>query len=68
MVRQKLQKCTECGTYGLATECKQCGERAQAAGPLKWSPEDRQAQRRRQLHNGGSKEWLESIPEYSSEE
>ncbi|MDP6639680.1 MAG: nucleolar RNA-binding Nop10p family protein [Candidatus Poseidoniaceae archaeon] len=68
MARQKLQKCTACGAYGLATTCGKCGQRAQAAGPLKWSPEDRQAQRRRQLHDVGSEEWMAKIPEYSEEE
>jgi hypothetical protein len=35
---------------------------------MKWSPEDRQAQRRRKLHDVGSKQWLESMPEFTSEE
>ena len=68
MVRQKLQKCTACGAYGLTLVCKLCGGKSQAAGPMKWSPEDRQAQRRRQLHNVGNKEWLDSVPDYTSEE
>ncbi len=68
MARQKLQKCTACGAYGLSTTCGKCGEPAQAAGPMKWSPEDPQAQRRRKMYDVGSKEWLDSLPDFTSEE
>lgn len=66
MVRQLLQKCTACGAYGLTTTCAECGERAQAAAPLKWSPEDHQAKRRRELKKVGSEEWLQSLPQRGS--
>ena len=62
MVRQKLQRCISCGAHGLSTTCHSCGENAQAAGPMKWSPEDPQAARRRQRQDVGSKQWLESLP------
>ncbi|HIG03584.1 MAG TPA: ribosome biogenesis protein [Candidatus Poseidoniales archaeon] len=63
MARQQLQKCTACGEYGLSTTCAKCGERAQVASPLKWSPEDNLASRRRTMHKVDSKEWVEGLPE-----
>ncbi len=62
MVRQKLQCCLSCGAHGLSTTCRSCGENAQAAAPMKWSPEDPQAARRRQRQDVGSEQWLESLP------
>lgn len=63
MARQQLQKCTACGEYGLSIVCKKCGERSQVASPLKWSPEDSIADRRRALNKVESKEWVENLPE-----
>ncbi|MDP6907024.1 MAG: nucleolar RNA-binding Nop10p family protein [Candidatus Thalassarchaeaceae archaeon] len=62
MARTKLQKCTACGEYGLSETCKECGGKAQAAGPMKFSPEDSRAHLRRRLKNVESKEWVESLP------
>lgn len=62
MARQKLQRCLSCGSHGLSTTCPDCGESAQAAAPMKWSPEDPQAARRRQRQGVGSEQWLESLP------
>ena len=63
LVRQKLQMCLSCLAHGLSTTCPKCGQRAQAAAPMKWSPEDHQAARRRQRINVGGKEWLAGLPE-----
>jgi len=63
MVRQKLQTCTTCGAHGLSTTCIKCGKPAQAAAPLKWSPDDHQASRRRERHSVESKEWVEKLPQ-----
>tara|TARA_Y100000588_G_C13522638_1_gene614257 strand:- start:88 stop:348 length:261 start_codon:yes stop_codon:yes gene_type:complete len=62
MVRTILQKCTACGAYGLAEICKECGSQAQAAGPMRFSPEDKRAHLRRKMQNVESKEWAESLP------
>jgi len=62
MARQKLQRCLSCGSHGLSTTCPNCGAIAQAAAPMKWSPEDPQAARRRQRQDVGSKQWLENLP------
>jgi len=62
MARQKLQRCLSCGSHGLSTTCTNCGANAQAAAPMKWSPEDPQAARRRLRQDVGSEQWLESLP------
>ena len=53
MARQILQQCVDCGA---------CGGKAQAAAPLKWSPEDHRANVRRQLNDVESPEWPQTIP------
>ena len=67
MARTKLQKCTACGEYGLSETCKKCGAQAQAAGPMRFSPEDPRADLRRRLKNVESKEWAESLPSADDE-
>ncbi len=62
MARSKMQKCSSCGTYTLDTTCKECGSPAEAAAPLKFSPEDPQATRRRKFLKVTEKEWAESLP------
>jgi len=62
MVRQKIQKCTSCGRYTLKRVCPECGSVANVAAPMKWSPEDPQAHRRRELNNVESDEWDSTIP------
>ena len=62
MARQLLQQCLECQAWALTTTCTKCGGKAQAAAPLKWSPEDHQADIRRRLHNVESDEWPSTLP------
>ena len=62
MVRTRLQRCSSCSEYGLATRCKKCGAAMVAVSPMKYSPEDPQGARRRKRLDVGSKEWLESLP------
>ena len=62
MVRTKLQKCTECGEFGLDATCKKCDAETTTAAPLKFSPKDPQGARRRQRVNAGSDEWIEALP------
>tara|TARA_Y100000589_G_scaffold329523_1_gene376336 strand:- start:838 stop:1086 length:249 start_codon:yes stop_codon:yes gene_type:complete len=62
MPRQLLQQCVNCGTWCLETICPACGSKAQAAAPLKWSPEDHRANVRRQLNDVESPEWAQRIP------
>ena len=62
MARSRLQRCTGCGAYGLSTKCSRCGAPAQAAAPLRYSPEDPQAERRRQFQNVTDAEWSQSLP------
>ena len=62
MPRQLLQQCLCCGALWLETICPKCGGTAQAAAPLKWSPEDHRANVRRQLNNVESPEWPQTIP------
>ena len=57
MARQILQQCLTCKAWSLATTCPACGNTAQAAAPLKWSPEDNRAQIRRKMYAVESKEW-----------
>ena len=62
MARQILQQCLSCKAWSLATTCPACGKTAQAAAPLKWSPEDNRAQIRRKMYAVESKEWVEGLP------
>jgi rRNA maturation protein Nop10 len=62
MVRTKLQRCIDCGEYGLGDICKSCNGKMTAVAPLKYSPEDPQGARRRQRVDAGSEEWIESLP------
>ncbi len=62
MGRSILQKCPECFRYSLASECPDCGTKMRAAAPLKFSPEDRQGERRRQRKGVGSGAWSSSLP------
>ena len=62
MPRQLLQQCVDCGAWCLETTCPVCGRKAQAAAPLKWSPEDHRANVRRQLNDVESPEWAQKIP------
>ena len=62
MVRTKLQRCNDCGEYGLGEFCKKCNGKMEAVAPLKYSPEDPQGARRRQRVDAGSDEWVESLP------
>ena len=62
MARTRLQRCTACGAYGLSTTCSHCGQSAQSAVPLRFSPEDPQAERRREFQNVTSAQWAQSLP------
>lgn len=68
MARTRLQKCTVCGAYGLSETCGDCGGQAQAAGPMRFSPEDARADLRRKLKQVGTKEWLDNLPSPEDEE
>jgi len=68
MVRQKLQKCTACGVYGLALTCKACGGKAQAAGPMRFSPEDSRGHLRRKIHGVEDPTWAEKLPSPKEED
>jgi len=57
MAKQRMQQCLSCGAFSLKTTCPLCGERAQAAAPLKWSPEDHRATLRRQMNGVEEAEW-----------
>ena len=61
MARQLLQQCLECGAWTLATTCPSCGANAQAAAPLKWSPEDHRAEIRRKMYNVSEAEWAKGL-------
>ena len=62
MARQILQQCLTCKAWSLSTTCTSCGETAQAAAPLEWSPEDNRATIRRKMYAVESKEWAENLP------
>ena len=62
MARQLLQNCSKCKAWTLQRDCPYCDETANAAAPMKWSPEDQRANIRRKMYNVESKEWLESLP------
>jgi len=68
MARTRLQRCTVCGEYGLAEECKECGGKMTAVAPMKYSPQDAQGARRRQREDAGSDEWIEELPTPRKEE
>ena len=46
--------------------CAKCGEAANAAAPLKWSPEDQRANIRRKMYNVESPDWAAELPELES--
>jgi rRNA maturation protein Nop10 len=62
VARQRMQQCLTCKAFSLKTVCPQCGETAQAAAPLKWSPEDHRAALRRKMNEVESDAWPSSIP------
>ncbi|HJM55272.1 MAG TPA: nucleolar RNA-binding Nop10p family protein [Poseidonia sp.] len=62
MARQILQQCLTCQAFSLSTKCPKCGERAQAAAPLKWSPEDHRASLRRKMNGVEDSAWSETLP------
>ncbi len=62
MARQLLQHCKKCGAWTLQRDCPQCDEIANAAAPLKWSPEDQRANIRRKMYDVESPEWLTTLP------
>ncbi len=62
MARQLLQYCTQCSAWTLQRDCPHCDGTANAAAPMKWSPEDQRANIRRKMYNVESEEWLESLP------
>ena len=68
MARSRLQQCTVCGAYGLSETCEKCGGLAQAAGPMRFSPEDARAALRRKLKDVESKEWATNLPSPEDEE
>ncbi|RJU95594.1 MAG: hypothetical protein DWC10_07710 [Candidatus Poseidoniales archaeon] len=61
MARQRMQQCLTCGKFSLKTTCPHCGETAQAAAPLKWSPEDHRSSLRRKMNRVESPEWPASL-------
>jgi len=66
MARQILQQCLECSAWSLSTTCPICGGKAQAAAPIKWSPEDHRASIRRKMYDVNSKKWTKNLPELDS--
>ncbi len=62
MGRTRLQKCVNCGEYGLGDNCSHCESKMITVSPLKFSPQDPQGARRRQRENAGSDEWIEELP------
>ncbi|MCH1540058.1 MAG: RNA-protein complex protein Nop10 [Candidatus Poseidonia sp.] len=62
MARQILQQCLTCQAFSLKQVCPKCSEVAQAAAPLKWSPEDHRAALRRKMKNVQSDEWSSGLP------
>lgn len=68
MARTRLQKCTTCGAYGLSETCAECGAPAQAAVPMRFSPEDSRADLRRKLKNVESEEWVDQLPSPEDEQ
>ena len=68
MDRTRLQKCTTCGAYGLSEICRECGAPAQAAVPMRFSPEDNRADIRRKLKDVESEAWVEQLHSTEDEE
>jgi len=66
MARQLLQQCVDCQDWTLERICPKCGAEANAAAPLKWSPEDQRANIRRKMYNVESPEWTAALPELES--
>ncbi len=66
MARQLLQQCIDCQDWTLERICPKCGAAANAAAPLKWSPEDQRANIRRKMYNVESTDWTEALPELQS--
>lgn len=69
MAKQRMQQCLSCGAFSLNTTCPSCGERAQAAAPLKWSPEDNRASLRRKMNGVEDSDWpsqLATLPSLES--
>ena len=62
MAKQLLQQCLDCNAWSLSTTCPSCGKTAQAAAPLKWSPEDHRAELRRKMYNVEDSSWPQSLP------
>ena len=62
MARQRMQQCLSCKAFSLQTTCPSCGEKAQAAAPLKWSPEDHRASLRRKMNGVEENGWAASLP------
>ncbi len=63
MARQLLQQCVECQAWTFERKCPHCEGTANAAAPIKWSPEDQRANIRRKMYNVESQDWLNSLPE-----
>ncbi len=68
MARTRLQKCTACGAYGLSETCRDCGAPAQAAVPMRFSPEDARADIRRKLKDVDSEAWVDQLPSPEDEQ
>lgn len=68
MARQLMQRCKDCGAFSLSTKCHVCGGVAQAAAPMKWSPEDKRAHLRRQLEGVEENGWANTLPTLASQE
>ena len=66
MARQLLQQCVDCQDWTLERICHTCGGQANAAAPLKWSPEDQRANIRRKMYNVEAPEWTAALPELES--
>lgn len=61
MAKQRMQQCLSCGAFSLSTICPVCGGQAQAAAPLKWSPEDHRAALRRKMNGVEDDDWPEQL-------
>ena len=68
MARQLMQKCKKCGVYLLTRECQECDGIAQAAAPMKWSPEDKHAHIRRKIEGVEEDGWSEKLPTLAPKE
>ena len=66
MARQMLQQCLECSAWSLSRICTVCGGKAQAAAPIKWSPEDHRASVRRKMYDVTSQKWTDDLPKLDS--